>query len=440
MKERKEVRIAILGGGASGLMAAMAASEVIDGRQIAVFDRNVSPGKKLLATGNGRCNLSNRNCRGDDYRKAVKQSAAVGKVQECADAVAAFVSTAFRSFGPEETLHYFETLGLMTREEADGRIYPHSGQAASVTSVFEKGLVRRNVRWMGGTPVKAVRMEEDRFVIELEDGRDYRAAALILATGGKAGGCYGSIGDGYRMARVFGHGLAATAPALVQMTVHSSALRGLKGVREKGCVRLMDAAGQRIYAEACGELQFTETALSGICIFDLSRSVQALEDGGCIAVDLFPERTTESLTHFLQGCADAMREQPAEELLTGMVNPKLIAVYYARWCRAEGWKSGAAPRAGQLCPEEIRTLAALLKDWRIPVDGTKGWAEAQVTSGGIPIGEVNPRTMESRCRPGLYLAGELLNVDGPCGGFNLQWAWTSGYLAGRAAADRQTRG
>lgn len=382
--------ITVIGGGPSGMAAAISAARP-GTETVRLTEKNGILGRKLLATGNGRCNLTNINCR-----------------------------------GAEETLRFFGELGLFTREEAEGRIYPYSEQAAAVQEALISEMEHRKVEVLCGMEVKAVERQGGRFEI-ISDRDRFFSDAVILATGGKAGPQYGSTGDGYRFARAFGHKVVSVRPSLVQMVSGEPFFKVLKGVRAKGQAELLrgDRAGEQVVDRETGELQFTEDGLSGICIFNLSRKYVR---GDIIRIDFFPEYSLEALNKILADRARSLEDRDLTEFFAGMLHKKLIPVILDRFS-LEGSR-----KAATLTREEIEKAAQLLKGWRISVTGTKGWKEAQVTAGGVDLGEIDPDTMESRLIPNLYFAGELLNVDEKCGGFNLQWAWSSGRIAGRSAA------
>jgi predicted Rossmann fold flavoprotein len=350
-------------------------------------------GRKLLATGNGRCNLTNINCP-----------------------------------GAENTLGFFDSLGLLTRTETEGRVYPYSGQAASVCDALTDELARLGVEDVCQREERAVERAATGagagFQVVTEDGRFF-SDAVILATGGRAGPQFGATGDGYRFAKALGHTVVSVRPSLVQLVCGEPFLQSLKGLRVKGRVLLLRESAGGIVDSEDGEIQFTGDGLSGICVFNLSKSYVR---GDVVSIDLFPGYGGDALRALLTGRAETLRDRSASEFLTGMLPQKLIPVLSSLLSLKEG------RRAASLSSGEVWAAARLLKDWRIGITGVKGWKEAQVTAGGVDLAEINRDAMESRLVPGLYFAGELLNVDGKCGGFNLQWAWVSGLAAGRSAA------
>ncbi|MDR1247254.1 MAG: aminoacetone oxidase family FAD-binding enzyme [Clostridiales Family XIII bacterium] len=376
--------VAVIGGGAAGMAASAVAAEyprrIVDGdgedggEGILCLERNDAPGRKLLATGNGRCNLTNAAC---------SES--------------------------KELLLFFRKIGVLTRLEEGGRFYPYSGQATAVRNSLYVEMKRRGVDLRCNSPVKSVRREERYFEIETEGGEIFRAIALVLATGGKAGPQYGSFGDGYAFARSFGHSVVSPLPALVRMVCEEGQrhrLRALKGVRVKCEAALW--IGVSAVGRASGELQFTEDGLSGICIFDLSRYMRMKGSQVCrVELDFAPETEERMLINLLSDNRAAS--------LSGVVPDKIAALIDS--------ETKGNPRAA----------ARMLKHMEFPVAGTKGWKDAQVTSGGVPLSEVNTGTMESKLIRGLFFAGEILDYDGACGGFNLNWAFATGLKAGRSA-------
>ncbi|MDO4552029.1 MAG: aminoacetone oxidase family FAD-binding enzyme [Bacillota bacterium] len=429
----KQAGIAVMGGGAAGMAAAIAAARALreegagetgpspfrgGDAEVLVLEKNARPGRKLLATGNGRCNFTNSRCSWKDYR-----SKGPAELREF------FVRQVLEELGPAELRRFFESLGVFSREEEGGRVYPYSGQAAGLREAMERELERQGAELLTETRVDRVEKRPEGFALILESGALCMARRLIVATGGRAGIQYGSTGDGYGVAKALGHTLAPPSPALVQLVAESPELPELKGVRAKGRVSLLEQG--RELGRASGEIQFTEDALSGICVFDLSGLLdrQKAREGAYQAeIDLFPEWQTGAFTEKLLQRQAYLPELAAEQFLEGILHKKLCGVYIRRWTAEPKDKVGNLPR------EKIEELAALLKCWRLPLSGTRGWAEAQTTAGGVELSQVDAETMGSRLVPGLYFAGEVLDVDGPCGGYNLHWAFASGIRAGQGAA------
>lgn len=428
--------VAVIGAGASGMAAALAAAE--NGASVIILDGNDKAGKKLYATGNGRCNFTNINAE-----------------------------------GAEESIALFRRLGVMCRVEDEGRCYPYSGQAASLVGALERAVLRVGAVLHLGDRVAEVKREDAGFGTEREEGRLFallcdsgalfHARCVIIATGGRAGLKFGSTGDGYGFAKSFGHTLVPPRPALVAVESNDNFMAALKGVRAKASVTL-EFDGSVVDTES-GEVQFTGTGVSGICVFDLTRHMDAprpvkngkkknknktkagvaagaptgeagvlSEKAGkdkkyIIGIDLAPEHDKEALADFVCGAIAAEGKRPEESgrddiarALSGIVNTKLADVLAdIAWIPEDPKKSA------------IRA-AYILKRLKVNVSSTKGWDDAQVTVGGVRLNEINGTTFESLTEPGMFFCGEVLDFDGRCGGYNLQWAWRSGTAAGHAAA------
>lgn len=398
--------VAVLGAGAAGMMAALAASEK-PGNKIILLERQSRVGRKLAVTGNGRCNLTNLNCSPEHYH---------GESPE-------FVRPALESFSVKQTLEFFKGLGLLTVAEENGRVYPYSDQAGSVVDVLRFALDRQGVELRSGFEVQRVRREKGGFALVSDSGSVF-AHRLIVAGGGIAGGKAGGCSGGYDALKALGHSCTKLYPALVQLKTDNTWTRSLKGVRADAQVTVLQR-GQAV-AQSRGEVQFTDYGVSGPAIFDVSRSASR-GDGLTVKLDLMSLLTERELAEMLARRIEGYPRLTVENLLTGMVQNRLGRV--------------AAQRCGlplttplsEVSGREIEKVARCLKDFRLEVKGTMGMDNAQVTAGGVRTGEFDPYTMESRLVPGLFACGEVLDVDGDCGGYNLQWAWSSGYVAGFSA-------
>lgn len=394
--------IFILGGGASGMAAALRASER---GPVTLLERQARLGRKLLATGNGRCNLSNTAAAPERYHGADP----------------AFVRPALAAWPPAAVLRFFHGLGLRTAEEYGGRVFPRSDHAASVLDVLRVALEQRGVTVRTGCPVRALHCSGDGFVIDCDTER-FSAGKVIVACGGCAGGKLGGVTDGYALLEGLGHRRTKLHPALVSLRCASDYPKALKGVRMNARASVL--RGETPLAAEVGDVLFTDTGLSGTAIFSLSRRVSTGGPGLTVSLDLFPEETEQALLDDLRQRRKAFASRPANELLMGAVQNRLGLML----CRASGI-SGGVP-ASALGEEALETLARRLKDFRFPVSGVGGFDAAQVTAGGVATADFDPQTLQSRLAPGLYACGEVLDIDGDCGGFNLQWAWASGLLAG----------
>ncbi len=398
--------VLVIGGGASGILAALTAAEDPQNK-VLLLERQQRIGRKLLATGNGRCNLSNTGAGPAHYH---------GEEPD-------FVRPALERFPPEEALDFFHRLGLLTVEEYGGRVYPLSDSANSVLDVLRFALDKAGVEQRCAAPARSVRREKRGFTVETDEGALY-ADRLILACGGAAGGKLGGGMDGYRLAKSLGHRRTGLYPALVQLTTAPEYPRALKGVRAACRLRLKRRDTELAAAE--GELQFTEKGVSGPVSFEVSRAAATGGEGLTLEIRFLPfGADAEALLAKRQ---DAFPALPAAEIFTGMLHNRLgrMLVKYAG--------VDASKPLRELDGEERRRLAQAAVAFRLPVTGTEGFDSAQVTAGGLRTEEFDPETLESRLVPGLFACGELLDVDGDCGGFNLQWAWASGRLAGRLGA------
>lgn len=403
------MRIGIIGGGASGMAAALAASEN-RGAQVTLMERQARVGRKLLATGNGRCNLTNLHAGEGGYHGTQPT----------------FSAWALEQFPPEKTLAWFRDLGLLTVAEDSGRVYPYSDQANSVVDVLRYALEKPNIQLRLGFEVEKVRKTPEGFRVDSGE-ETLEFDRLIIACGGLAGTKLGGSMAGYKLLRSFGHKCTKLRPTLVQLKSDWKGAVGLKGVRTNCHAAIYH--DDTLWAESTGQLQFTEYGLSGPVIFEVSRDVcQGRGDWVC-HLDFLPEMSRNALEEFLMARKD--RELPASELLTGVLHNRLGRVLVQ-----EADISLNCP-VGSLDALEIARVAALAKDFSVHLTEPMGMDSAQVTAGGILTEEFSPETMESRLVPGLYACGEVLDIDGDCGGYNLQWAWSSGRLAGLHAGGKQ---
>ena len=383
-------KVAVLGGGAAGLMAAITAARC--GSRVVLLEKNHRIGKKLLMTGNGRCNLTNINIKAEDYNSA-------------------FVRYATDRFSAKETIDFFKDLGLFTFIEDGERVYPLSNQAAAVLEVLLLELVRRNVEIICDFDVTKIQKNENGFKITGKNGRKISADKIIAAFGGKAAMQTGSDGSGYGIFEELGHSIKAPDMALVQLKTDKS----IKGVRAYAKVTLNKKS-------EAGEVQFTGCGLSGIPVLNLSRYAKT---GDTVTLDLLPDLSEQQLFEQLK----KRHNQSMETYLVGILN-KQLGQMLLKECNI----GKLSRKSGDLKDFEIEKIAKKLKNWDFTVTGKMGWDNAQVTMGGIELSEVNPRTMESEIVKGCYIAGEILDIDAKCGGFNLQWAWSSGFVAGENAA------
>ncbi len=384
------------------MAAALAAAEN-ENTQVILMERQARVGRKLQATGNGRCNLTNLHaCEGGYHGEE-----------------ASFADYALGRFNPEATLDWFHTLGLFTVAEESGRVYPYSDQANSVLDVLRFALEKPNIDLKLGFEVEKVKKTEAGFLVHSKE-ETVECDRLIIACGGLAGTKLGGSMSGYKLLRSLGHKCTKLRPTLVQLKSDWGSIGALKGVRAN-CRAAIFHNGN-LYRESTGEIQFTEFGLSGPVIFEISRD--ACEGGGdwICRLDFLPDFDPETLK------AELLRRKntnlPVSELLTGILHNRLGRVL----TQAVGI-AGYVPVA-QLEEAEIETVCRAVKGFEVSLTEPMGMDSAQVTAGGIVTKEFDEKTMESRLVTGLYACGEVLDIDGDCGGYNLQWAWSSGRLAG----------
>ena len=394
--------IAIIGGGASGMAAALAAAEN-ENNQVILLERQARVGRKLQATGNGRCNLSNTHAGERGYHGSDP----------------AFVKPAISAFDPEATLRWFSSLGLFTVTEASGKVYPYSDQANSVVDVLRLSLAKENITLKTGYEVTKIQKTDAGF--QITNGEEVVSCdKLILACGGLAGSKLGGTMSGYKLLAKFGHRSTKLRPSLVQIKSSWPELPSLKGVRTNCHVEILHNGES--YAQSTGELQLTEHGISGPVIFEISRDVCAERGKWTAKLDFLPDVSQEALSDELQ--RRRTTNLPMEELLTGILHNRLGRVL----TKAAGIKG--KQYVNQISNAELHEVIKAVKSLEINLTEPLGMDSAQVTAGGVLTDGFDPNTMESKLVPGLYACGEVLDIDGDCGGYNLQWAWSSGRLAG----------
>ncbi len=406
-------KVAIIGGGASGLACAIELMHTVKDKEnikVTVFEKLPRVGKKLLVTGNGRCNLTNMNSAKIGYRGDV-----------------AFSQYALTHFTPESNIGFFNELGLYTRTEEEGRVYPLSNQATSVLDVLRFECARLGIDII--CDYQAVHLKSvfngvmQKLVINNRDRFDY----VVVAAGGKAAKVHGTDGDSYELLKMMGHKIISPAPALVSLNCDDFT-KALKGVRSVCKMDLLIDGEKSL--ENYGEVQFTDYGLSGIPIMQLSRFVSmSPSDDIYISLDVTPDFTFDEIANYLFD---------RREFGTGICENILIGVMNKQLCITLLKECSIAPNSKicELSDDEIIKLAKICKYWKIKVKTARGFDFAQVTAGGADCSQFCDETMESKLVNNLFCCGEALNIDGDCGGYNLQWAWSSGRTAGRTIGER----
>ena len=397
--------VGIIGAGASGMAAALWASQEPD-VQVILMERQARVGRKLQATGNGRCNLSNEKFHISHYHGEDPT----------------FTEQVFSQFGVEDTLNWFSSLGLCTVTEQSGKVYPYSDQANSVVDVLRLALDKENITLRLGFEAEKIKPSVDGFTVESKEETVY-CDRLIVACGGLAGSKLGGTMAGYKLLSKLGHRSTKLRPNLVQIQSRWQALSSLKGVRANCNVEILHNGD--LFAQSRGELQFTEQGLSGPVIFEISRDVCSASGSWIARLDFMPQWNEDKLMAHLQNRMQT--NYPIDELLTGVLHNRLGRVL----TQCAGIKGKAYCK--DLSQRELEELCRCVKALEVELTEPMGMENAQVTAGGVLTDDFDPYTLESKKIPGLFVCGELLDVDGDCGGYNLQWAWSSGCVAGRNA-------
>lgn len=401
--------LAIVGAGAAGMAAAIAASENPQ-VQVLLLERQARVGRKLQATGNGRCNLSNQKAISGGYHGDQN----------------GFWEYAIGQFPPEKTLAWFRQLGLFTVTEDSGRVYPYSDQANSVVDVLRFALERPNIQLITDFEVSQIRKEQDTFILSSRE-KTMNADRVIIACGGLAGTKLGGTMFGYKLLRSFGHKCTKLRPTLVQIKTNWSGVSALKGVRANCHAAIYH--NDQLHTESTGEIQFTDFGLSGPVMFEISRDVCASSGLWECRLDFLPDDSYEALQEELIRRKDSALT--TDDLLTGILHNRLGRVL----TQAAGVRGRFPLR--DMMDSQIHEVCKMVKDFCVELKEPLGMDAAQVTAGGIVTEEFDNTTMQSKLVPGLYACGEVMDVDGDCGGYNLQWAWSSGRLAGLCAGKEE---
>ena len=400
------MKVLIIGGGASGMAAALSAARD-PANSVTLLERQARVGRKLLATGHGRCNLTNRELGPEHYH---------GEQPE-------FALPALRTWGVETTLAEFRRLGLVTVTEPGGRVYPFSDQANSVVDVLRFALDAAGVTVVCGCEVCEVKKKARGYQARAVTGESYYGDRLIVAAGGCAGRKLGGTEAGYALLKMLGHDCTPLRPSLVQIRTQTELVRALKGVRADGRI-VLKRDGHAVCA-AEGELQFTEFGVSGPAAFELSRAVSTGDGEQTLLIDFCRDMPETELTALLSERCARFPKLAAEELLTGLLQSRLGKTLVRR-----AGLDAEKPLEAVTAAERL-AVGRFVKCCAVEAVGVLGMDSAQVTAGGIRTAQFRAGTLESRVAPGVFACGEVLDIDGDCGGYNLQWAWSSGTVAGR---------
>jgi hypothetical protein len=404
--------IVVIGGGASGMLAAIAARR--QGAEVTIIERNPRIGKKILTTGNGRCNYTNVNTDITYYHGNNPK----------------FSYAALSSFSYQDTINFFEKLGIAHKVEELGKVFPMSNQASSFLDVLLYELNEIGVKIICDALVKTITKKNKKFIIELADKSTLQGDRIIIATGGKAMPSTGSDGNGYELASKLGHTVTDIFPGLVQLKLEGPYFKQIDGVKFVGTAEIL--ANNKSLAKDRGDILFANYGVSGPPILQISRKATELlnqNKEAVLKISIIDTITCQELQKLLSTRFNNSPKKAIDFSLIGLINKRLIPVVLK-----EAGISDLKCPVTNLTAKDKEKIAHILTDWRFKVRGTKSWPSAQVTAGGVSTKEINPATMESKLVNGLYFAGEIIDIDGACGGFNLQWAWSSGFVAGQNAA------
>lgn len=403
----------IIGGGAAGMTAAVTAAR--KGLKTAVIEHTDRVGKKILQTGNGKCNITNTQLDKDSYQSVDKD----------------FVMSIINQFPPYDVIDFFKCLGIYPKSK-NGYIYPNSEQASAVLDVLRLELEHRKVEVFYSCKIEKLEKDEKQFHIQTTimqaTTMQFTSNAVIIATGSKAAPKTGSDGSGYQLAKKMGHTIIKPLPALVQLRSNLNLCKGMAGVRSEGKVDLY--IDGELCATDTGEIQYTDYGISGIPVFQISRyAVRAVDCGKdvYVSIDMLPFIKESDLFDMLDRRYEDDSYKTIEQFLIGILNKKLVEAIL----KVNNIKMHE--KTGEISKKQLNGIVETLKEFKVPIQGFNPFENGQICSGGVKTSEINSTTMESKMVNKLYFAGEIVDVDGKCGGYNLQWAWSSGFVAGSNA-------
>lgn len=402
--------VAVIGGGASGYTSAVEVAKACPDAEIVIVERLSRTGKKLTATGNGKCNLSNKSLKAENYHGSVDAMKIIGR------------TPGYNDFFVRE----MDIMCVSGSEGREGGIYPHSNSSTTVVNAFRLKLDSLGVKEVCDFEVKSISQKNGKYILRSEED-EIVCRKVIIACGGYAGTSFGTDGSMLRILKNMGYKTAKICPAVAPLRVSPDRLKGLKGVRAKG--RISAVSDGKILRTEYGEIQFNENNISGICVFNLAYLFQKYEGKMTLRADLLPETDEKNLIVCLERVRKNRSEYSLEELLTGIFVKKL-AVYLVK----NTLHRPMTDRINSVTDSEIKKLVRAIKCLEFEVTGCSPWQNAQATCGGIHADCVT-ENLESKLHKGIYFCGEILDTVGDCGGYNLQWAWSSGIWAGRKCAE-----
>lgn len=396
--------VAVIGGGAAGMMAAITASD--SKKRVVLIEKNPILGRKILATGNGRCNITNKFTNTDRYHGAKPE----------------FIASILDQFDQTKTINFFQDLGLLLKEEDNGRMFPRTNQASSIIKVLTDKLQENQVRVLLGDSVTSI---DKGFNLTLASGASVQTDKLIVTTGGKASHFLGSSGDGYFWAKNLGHSVTPIYAALVPLETVEKWPKDIQGIKVEAKVSIFSDG--KIISQKSGDLLFTHFGVSGPAVMSQARVIAPLigKSKVTLSIDLFSDLSFPELDKMVASVFEKNGKKTVKNALIGILPEKMISLIL-KLSDVTGDK-----KAAEISKSQREKIIQSMKSLVLTVSALRPLKEAQVTSGGVECREIDSDTLESKIVKNLFFAGEILDVDGDSGGFNLQWAWSSGYVAGK---------
>ena len=404
-------KVTIIGGGASGIIAAISCKKHNPNYDVVLLEKNFKLGRKILATGNGRCNITNKNIDIKNYHTSSKSKDLIKNI--------------FNEFGYDNFLELIDDLGIITKEENRGRIFPKTNQALTVVKAFEEELKNLGIKIEYNTEIKNIENSNNKFLLSTQNSK-IKTDYLIIATGGLSYKDLGSTGDGFKFAKKLGHSIVDNFPSITSLKIENKDAKKISGIRQEANVTVEVLEKNKTIASSFyEEVLYTDYGLSGSAILQISRdAVEGLKNNRKVNIilDYVSEKTDKDLEKYLK---NKIKNNPSKDysfILLGFVNYNLLNHLFG---------DIVTNKCKNITQQDIDKTIENLKHKKYKVIGYKEWEQAQITTGGISLDNVNNKTLESKKIKNLYFCGEVLDVDGDCGGYNLQWAWSSGWVAGK---------
>ncbi len=404
------MKLAIIGGGASGLAAAIEATRQNTALDVVILEKLDRVGKKILATGNGRCNYTNIKADTNNYHGMDKN----------------FVTYVLKEFTVDNTVNFFNQLGVFPKEEENGKLYPFSLQASSVLDALRYESDRLNIEIINNFYITDIQFNKKLFKLTSKNNKIVLANKVIVAGGGCASKSLGSDGSCFELLKSFGHTITPLSPALVQLKTNTEQTKALKGIKIYGNMTVIE--NNTAILSEYGEILFTDYGVSGPPVFQISAKT-AFKRNLKLSIDFMPEYNPKEIYDILKCRKECLSHMTMENFFSGLLNKRLGNII----CRRSGIEK-LSFKVSDLTTDILWAMVSGIKEFSLDVTGDNGFNNAQVTAGGVLTNEFDNTTLESKIVKGLYACGEVMDIYGDCGGYNLQWAWSSGRLAGKSAA------